>query len=310
MESIRAPSIASVRLRAALCAVIALSLSACSPPYMLTVEDVVAAAGGEVTLAGKLLDEGIALFTKGLDERELTFYLDDLFAGSDYTDNDGYAAITRHFEAVGEYDFTVSYSEAGREFAQSNATVYAWEKDDILLIVDIDGTLSDTQLVSLISSQTDASPAIPEAAEVLGELADNFRIVYLTARPRELMRKTRQWLADNGFPRGPLLMWDTDTDPWSQMEYKSLHIEKLQEDFSHVTIGIGDAQTDYQAYRTGQLFSIMINYVPDAGTSPEAIEGGVKVSDWSTIRTLFAENPQLFETNVSDKTAWIPPELD
>ena len=43
--------------------------------------------------------------------------------------------------------------------------------------------------------------ALPEAADVLRDLARRFNVVYLTARPREMAVKTRRWLAGHGFRR-------------------------------------------------------------------------------------------------------------
>ena len=107
--------------------------------------------------------------------------------------------------------------------------------------------------------------------------------------------KTRRWLADHAFPPGPVLTWDIDKYEFSATEYKKERLDDLRDRFDHVTIGIGNAGSDHEAYRRRKLLTILI----DPDKDPGAIERGVRVPDWATVRRLFEANPQLYDPDLS-----------
>jgi len=270
----------------------------CQSQYHLTVEDRVCRRGNKIRLIGKLEYRGVAVWHKGLDDRTLTFRVDGRTIGSDDTNSEGYAREKHRFKTVGQHRLTVTYEDKGRPVVETSAAVFVWDEDDVILIVDIDGTVAKTRMLDLVSPFGDHSPAMAGAAEVLGRLAQRFRIVYLTARPRELIAKTRRWLGRRGFPKGPVLTWDVDKDPWSRVDYKKEQIDELQDEFDHVTIGIGNTEKDHRAYRKRNLFSIILA----RGKRARVIERGVRLPDWFAIDKLFNQNPKLYDPKLSSKT--------
>ncbi len=267
----------------------------CHPTYLLTVEDHVCHAGEEVNLVGKLEYRGFKILNKGAEDYDLWFYVDGRRLEAEDTNDEGYAKIEVDFDEPGMHQLVVALEEEGQRYVEATATVFVWRESDPILVVDIDHTVAQTQTRYLISfSGPDNSPVMPGAAEVLHTLSRSFRIVYLTGRPREMIPKTHDWLAHNGFPAGPLLTWDVDVDPWSRAEYKENRIDDLQDEFEHITIGIGDRETDHEAYRERELFSIML--MPHR--PPRTLQSGVAVPDWAAIRELFARNPSLFNPNL------------
>lgn len=277
---------------------ILLLVAGCRSPYLLTVEDCVGRVGDDVRLIGKLEYRGLAVFNKGLDDRDLSFHLDGRRVETDETNGEGYAKAEHEFDRPGVHRLVVAYDKNGDRKAETAATVFVWRERDPILVVDVDGTLARTQKRYLIStSSPDRSPALEAAPEVLVALSEHFQIVYLTARPREMISKTHQWLQRNGFPVGPVWTWDVDRDPWSRADYKEHRIDDLQDEFDCVTIGIGDQKSDHEAYQERKLFTILL----DSDERPRHIRRGVMLPDWTAVRELFARNPQLYDADLSYK---------
>ncbi len=72
-----------------------------------------------------------------------------------------------------------------------------------LVISDVDGTLTTSENAFIAAVALDVEPdANPGAAAAYAAKAG--QLVYVTARGNEFTEATRRWLADHGFPRGPL----------------------------------------------------------------------------------------------------------
>lgn len=274
---------------AAACACM-MGAAGCHSSRFLTVEDHVCRAGDDVTLIGKLEYRGVYIFNRGTDDKHLHFFLDGRPIGNDETNEEGYARVNCDFHEPGVHRLVVAHGRDGVWDAEDAAAVFVWQKHEPILVVDVDYTVADTRVRDLLSLfGTEESEPMTDSPEVLGELARSFHVVYLTARPRELIPKTREWMNRHGYPAGPLLTWDMDRHPWSQGEYKRERIDDLQDHFEAVNIGIGDRSHDREAYWKRNLFPIMLE--PD---SPVSVDDAVYLPDWSAIRELFARNPQLF----------------
>ena len=287
-----------LRGRAWWLAVAAVSAGGCSP-YVLTVEDRLCPVGEDIKLIGKLEIRGVGVWNKGLDDRELSFYIDDRLVDRDDTNDDGYADVKRRFRRAGTHRLTVVYADpdTGARKATGAARVFVWDEQDPILIVDIDGTISRANPAGLFNAGPDRSTPMPRAPGTLRRLADRFRVVYLTARPRDLLDKTRDWLRHSGFPGGPVLTWDVDRYEWSQADYKKDRIDDIQDDFECVTIGVGNTPKDHDAYRKRKLFTILI--APD--DRPQTTERGVRLPDWAAVGALFERNPGLYDPELSYK---------
>ncbi|MCP4250219.1 MAG: hypothetical protein GY778_24510 [bacterium] len=280
--------------------------SGCASPYLMTVDDVVCPVDEKVRLIGKLEYRGVAVFNKGLDDGQIRFYLDGQPVGEDDTNDEGYARIKRRFASPGRRRLEIRYRDGRGRTQSAEATVFVWDPSQPILVVDVDNTLAHTKKRYLFSRGPDRSAPFATAVEVLTELADHFRVVYLTARPRELAVKTRQWLAAHDFPAGPVLTWDVDRYEWSATSFKKDRLDDLTDRFDHVTIGIGNAPGDHTAYRKRRLLTILI----DADAPAATIERGVRLPDWRVVQKLFKANPALYDPELSYKTRLIIPPAD
>jgi hypothetical protein len=118
-----------------------------------------------------------------------------------------------------------------------------------VVVTDIDGTLTtgDDQLTMQF---TDGSyvPMMMMAADRLMQAwsMKGYPVVYLTARPHLLRPESRAWLADLGFPVGPLVTAAGGEPP---DVYKTLWMKRMIRDFGwSVVAAYGNADTDITAY--------------------------------------------------------------
>jgi hypothetical protein len=281
-----------------------LVIGGCGSPYLLSLEDTVCPSNDEeTTLTGKLAQNGLFIFNQELADQTIDFYINDELLGECTTDSEGYAEITLPAQTQTTSTLKAAYNDGQGGTVETTATLFAWESDSPILVTDIDDTLCEPLFASLVGvSYDDLSDPLSGASEAMQQLAESFHIIYLTARPREYNDKTKRWLSDNGFPNGPLLMWDIDRDPWSQLDYKQERLDDLTGKFSKITIGIGNAQHDYTAYDDHAMFTILI----DPESSAEKIDRGVRLPNWASVLELFEKNPQLYDLQSPDETIELP----
>lgn len=240
-----------------------LILNGCASNYKLTVEDTLARPGERTRLAGRLLVMESTVLNQKPSKQELGFYIDNLFVGINETNRDGYATVAYYPKKIGTFHVKAIYNAKTYQ-AQARGRLFVWNRNDPILVVDVDSTAQSKKHATVPFVDQDASTPAPGASETLRELSRQFRIVYLTNHPRETIPSTRTWLEQNDFPAGPVLVWE---------------IEKLQTDFAAIRVGIGTTDQDFQQYREHKIFSILL----DPDRSPAPIDGGIRVSDWPAV---------------------------
>jgi len=162
-------------------------------------------------------------------------------------------------DAGGEYDLPATgfVAPTGRPvYSVLDADGSCAEHFDYLLapgakviVTDIDGTLTtnDGEIILQIGDDTHV-PAMMTAADRLMQAwaMKGYPIVYLTARPHILRPESRGWLADLGFPDGPLI---TKGGIAADDVYKALWMKRMIQDFQwNVVAAYGNADTDITAY--------------------------------------------------------------
>ena len=191
-------------------------------------------AGGLKPIAGATV-----AFTRG-----------DWVAGRITTDANGVAAMRWTPPNAGNYSFQASIvavpNENFRDMLGVKAPllVAARDKKTPQVVVDLDHTIVDS---SFFRVMVGGGKPMADSVEVLGRVAKRYGIVYLTHRPDLLARKSKSWLADNGYPSGPLLVSEMK-DLLEGGKFKSARLAALRRDFPGVAIGIGDKLSDAQAY--------------------------------------------------------------
>jgi phosphatidate phosphatase PAH1 len=122
-----------------------------------------------------------------------------------------------------------------------------------LVASDVDGTLTASENAFLESLALGGTPGEQAGASDAFQriVTAGYPIVYVTARGNRYTADTRQWLADLGFPRGPVRLADAFVTLPGQdtIDYKTTTLQALGDGLT-LFAGIGNRDTDITAYTT------------------------------------------------------------
>jgi hypothetical protein len=147
-----------------------------------------------------------------------------------------------------------------------------------LIVTDIDGTLtaSENAFAKALVTGRRVWPQPGAAAALHDVTARGYQVVYVTARPDRFTDATRAWLANNGFPRGPVRL----ADAWfvrpgaSTVAYKSSVFADIARSFP-IAAGVGNRRSDIAAYgnagiAANRIFVKLPEYNGELGASLRA----------------------------------------
>ena len=228
--------------------------------YLLTALDTLALPGEQVTLKARL-EKG--QFLRDKPGVPLRFYCEGLLNCRAVTDEEGNVAVPFRPAAPGDYLVTVSVEPAILDKAPPEAVtllVACRKADAPLAIVDLDKTLVASGFKAvLVGNPQPMSQSLP----VMKRLEKDFTIIYLTHRAEFLGTKSKAWLHDYAYPRGPLLLADTHELFEKSGAYKAAVLESLRLRFHGRAIGIGDQASDALAYKQNGIDPFLLVTVPD-----------------------------------------------
>jgi phosphatidate phosphatase PAH1 len=158
-----------------------------------------------------------------------------------------------------------------------------------LFVSDVDGTLTTHELEELFASLSNTLPnANPDAARQLAALvAKGYRPFYLTARPERLAGRTRDFLAARGLPPGIVhtSLGGSGQIGAGAIAFKSGELEALDGKGLPLVVGLGNTDTDAQAYRdVGLPRRLFFRYA-------DGVNGGQRFDDYAELATLLAGLP-------------------
>ncbi|MBS3733368.1 MAG: hypothetical protein KGY99_00380 [Phycisphaerae bacterium] len=235
--------------------------------YLMTVYDVLSRPGETVDLAARLRGGDFLRDRPGYVVRFRRGAGPELFKAAE-TDESGRAVVEFTPEMPGDYRFTIDLAAAG--FAGSpprpqELHVACRAADEPIAVVDLDRTLVASGFQAVLVG--DPEP-MPGSVAVMQRLEKDHTIAYLTHRPDFFGIKSRAWLAEHGYPPGPVLLSSVSGFLAGSGAYKTEAIARLRERFSALRVGIGDKVSDALAYHENGLHSILILPMP-TGDDPE-----------------------------------------
>lgn len=241
-----------------------MSVARAAPPewLVLTGHDAITVPGATVPLRVKV-EDAFGPFRPDAAREKVTFLAFGRELGTARTDREGFAALTVQApREPGVYGVTTRLD--GRDGRPSgHAKLFVVPADRPVVVCDVDGTLSAMGTVRALVAG-DRAPCYPGSPELLRELAKTHQVVYLTARDDALDKKTRAFLALHAFPTGPVIFdeWGLTTPearaqllPSNHGKFKRAVIDGLLARGLRVTLGIGNAETDAEAYEGAKIQS-------------------------------------------------------
>lgn len=224
--------------------------------YILTTNDALVLPGETVSLrasleAGDLLDDqpGLVILFRQAGQPPLAAQ----------TNVEGLARFCYRPPTRGDYLFKVGPSPNG--FATPPPPdvpllLTCRDRNDPLVICDIDGTLTAGSFAQVLLGS--AAP-LPHSPEVLRRLASqNNTIVYLTHRPEYFQLKTRGFLENSNYPQGPLLMTEVGTFVKGSYQAKINMLQEIRKKFANIRYGIGNTISDARAYGDMNIQPILL----------------------------------------------------
>ena len=260
--------------------------AACRPP-ILSVDDTLAVRGEKTQLVAYVEREPVFGLRKDVKGIRVEFLVGDETVGDDRTDHDGRASVkctlaptVRRYEARMVADGQILWAEG---------EVHTWARERISIAVDVDNTIARTDVEELIldPDADDISPLKRSVATLEG-LAQDYQILYLTARPRFLRDKTRVWLRDKGFPEGPLVTAKGVRQAVRSEHFKRETLNALRARWPNLRIGIGNTSSDADAYGANDMLALVLE--PRAKEEDEVPRHAIVFRDWKTVAEFFAAN--------------------
>jgi hypothetical protein len=237
----------------------------------LAVDDVLARPGQPVELRAKLESNSIA--GTDLKGARVEFRLDGKVLGTALTDDDGVALFRVDAPLTGDHSIKASF-EGNEDYLRAEylALLAVRRADDAMMVLDIDWTISMTDNLNTALGSSD-SPPLRNAPEVVERLAGTYSPVYVTARARQLRKRTLSWLNRYGFPRGPVFFLEPKRYPtYNEAAYKAAVLVPMKKTFPGLRFGVGNKESDVESHQAAGLPCLLI--------SGRAIPGGVSVSHW------------------------------
>jgi len=216
--------------------------------------------------------------------REVQFLIDEKEVGRSRTDKHGRARVTLDPGVSGKSFVARTHGDI-RDNLQQTATLFGWDPNRTAIAVDVDETISLTNYLNVIWGDGLVSRPVKGSPEALRSLANDYQLVYYSARPRFMIRQTHQWLDKYGFPPGPIVFAGDFMAALRQSSAKAELLAALREKWPNLRIGIGDKHADVDACIANNMLPVIVN-----GARPKFRKNAIVVAGWESI-------PKFFEIN-------------
>jgi len=266
----------------------ALLLAACATPHFDVDEAIRFQDGTTRFVAFAQKKTGWAL--NGVQGVEVSFVVDGQEVATGVTDERGFTkAIVDVEHAAPTFDATAEFAD---QSFRSQGEIVEWRDDRVIVACDIDSTISNTSLNALFFHDLDeTSTPIEGSPEVLTEVDEHFQLLYLTARPRFTLAKTRHWLSEHGYPREPVITSLAVSDALGQTKYKTHTLNSLHKHYGNLLIGIGNTDIDADSYGAYDMLVLLVK-----PKDPPKHEGSVfSFQNWAQIQAFFELNREVLK---------------
>lgn len=244
-----------------------------SPEDQLSAEDLVALPGSRIRLIARVERYLIRFVDPPVRGATVEFFEGEKPLGTTVTDDRGFASIEVDAGPAGRRRFRVQTRRS-----EEALVVDVLPASAPILVLDIDHTITDISTFQFAFTTNRNTRALPDAIDVIRRLASRFSIIYLTARDRSFLGKTRGWFHMNNLPDGPVVLRRRRF--WSQvsLDHKLERLAELKRTH-RIVAGVGDLPSDAKAY----LANGAAAYLMDPGGQLPEMERAIKVRSWKEL---------------------------
>jgi hypothetical protein len=276
-------------------AALLLLVAGCGRPLLSPDDALVAPDDHDIRLVAYLERELPFGFRDGVEHGLVQFQLAGRHVGQARTKDEGRAVLECARPARASEAFRAEATLAGHTVSAAGR-IFEWDHQRIIIVVDIDKTIARPDYDELmLDEEDDDSQPIPGSRDVLQRLAEQYRILYLTGRPRFWLEKTRAWLAQHDYPPGPVFAAPELEDALKEAAFKRRMLHELREEWPEMLIGIGDKSGDADAYGANDMLALIIAEKRDDDLGLHAIV----LPDWRTLGRFFDTNHELLSDEKS-----------
>ncbi|HNZ27186.1 MAG TPA: hypothetical protein PLG34_10195 [Spirochaetota bacterium] len=163
-------------------------------------------------------------------------------------------------------------------------------ESDPYIVCDIDFTLSSTNIFLYATNNILHIKTIYSSQEVLNDLSEKYRIIYLTGRYNKYTRLTKLWLEKNKYPIGAIISRKKELKQ-NLEEFKTYELKRIMS-ICDKAVGIGDLKSDITAYKKTGIIPVKIKHPPlfySRKGDYKFIDGYYHVRSWKGIDKLFSD---------------------
>lgn len=241
----------------------------CGGPVLSVDDGLVGDGDKTVRLNAYVEREGALGLRPGIAGARIEVFLDGDAGTWGETDRTGCASIECALPTGKRLRTVRATSAVDGKTLESTGRLFRLRRDRTIIAVDIDDTISDTEFEELLTKRRDSeSDPISGSRRALEEMAEDFQIVYLTARPRGLYGTTRRWLEEHKYSAGAIVVSARSADVLHQSDYRQRALAELRARFPNLLIGIADRTGDARAQAANGMMSVLIREEPPVGELP------------------------------------------
>lgn len=235
-------------------------LAGCSGEYLVTLPDVVAAAGNEAVVVARVQRHEVFIVAPPVRDAVVVMWVDPDQHRAAHTDSRGYATVMLPVpDQIGRYEITLHHQDERGDEVTATGRCYVMDASKLTVAVDWEA----------IEDADDARAA----AAALGPLQEaGVQIVYAAEDEAATPNEAHRWLTTHGLPDGPVLSWGYRRNwRWKAQELRG-SLPAAREVLGGLTIvAAGD---DDLARAAAEMHMVAIGVGINAG--PDSIN----VADW------------------------------
>ena len=254
----------------------------------LIAPDVLAQPQEPVLLSARLFKTRLFMQT-GLGGEPVDFLVDGTSIGQTMTGGDGWARKEYLPTQEGMLEVTIKLAEGKRVKAQSRtAIIGSVNRKRPIVLVELEAAMMRVErpafgpfdLSALGQSHGDLSEPMPGAAKSLGTISRRASLLYLLVGQISQLPDVHDWLAEHGFPSGPVFILQPGTRALGS------RVEGWKDEgWANIKAGVSRNIDSVEQYVDQELQAVMILDEDDEEDVPE---GATVVSKWDDLATLKA----------------------